>query len=398
MTRASDDRSPSPVASLESRVSNLESPLAAALLPWFDRAGRKHLPWQIDPTPYRVWASEIMLQQTQVATVIPYYERFMQSFPDVRALAAAPVDEVLHLWTGLGYYARARNLHRAAQLIASEHGGAFPATIDAVQALPGIGRSTAGAILALSMSQRHPILDGNVRRVLSRYFGVEGFPGDAGVEKQLWSLADRCTPAARVAHYTQAIMDLGATVCVRARPLCDRCPLRADCVARIEGRQALLPTPRPKKARPQRVAHIVILRRDDGAVLLERRAPAGVWGGLWTFPQFEDRAAAESWAQEWSNRRERREQKRGEGRNYREIDNGPHTLPPYAHAFTHFDLTLHPILVRAGESVAVADADRYCWYDAQRPAKIGLAKPAVDLIQALSSDKNSNTEPQRALL
>jgi A/G-specific adenine glycosylase len=408
MTRASDDRSPSPVASLESRVSNLESPLAAALLPWFDRAGRKHLPWQIDPTPYRVWASEIMLQQTQVATVIPYYERFMQRFPDVRALAAAPVDEVLHLWTGLGYYARARNLHRAAQLIASEHGGAFPATIDAVQALPGIGRSTAGAILALSMSQRHPILDGNVKRVLSRYFGVEGFPGEAGVEKQLWSLADRCTPAARVGHYTQAIMDLGATVCVRTRPLCDRCPLRTECVARIEGRQALLPTPRPKKTRPQRVAHIVILRRDDGAVLLERRPPAGVWGGLWAFPQFEDRAAADLWIQGWSNRdqrksrpgrgREPREHKERERMNYGEMDAGPHTLPPYAHAFTHFDLTLHPIVVRASEALAVADADRYCWYDAQRPAKIGLAKPAVDLIRALSSDQNSNTEPQRALL
>ena len=184
------------------------------------------MPWQQNPTPYRVWVSEIMLQQTQVATVIPYYARFMERFPDVHALAAAPVDEVLHLWTGLGYYARARNLHQAAQRVVSEHHGDFPATLEAVQALPGIGRSTAGAILALSRAQRHSILDGNVKRVLTRYFGVEGFPGESAVEKRLWRLADEATPAARVAHYTQAIMDLGATVCVRSRPLCDRCPLR----------------------------------------------------------------------------------------------------------------------------------------------------------------------------
>ena len=257
-------------------------------MPWFDHAGRKHLPWQIDPTPYRVWVSEIMLQQTQVTTVIPYYERFMQRFPGIHALAAAPVDEVLHLWTGLGYYARARNLHRAAQLIAGEHGGEFPVTIDAVQALPGVGRSTAGAILALSMSQRHPILDGNAKRVLCRYFGVEGFSGDAAIEKKLWLLADRCTPASRVAHYTQAIMDLGATVCVRTRPVCRSCPLQKECVARIEGRQALLPTPRPKKVRPQRVAHIVIVTRDDGAVLLERRPPVGRLGRLVDVPSIRE--------------------------------------------------------------------------------------------------------------
>jgi A/G-specific adenine glycosylase len=368
------------VSSLESRVSSSQSQLAAALLPWFDHAGRKHLPWQIDPTPYRVWVSEIMLQQTQVTTVIPYYERFMQRFPDVRALAAAPVDEVLHLWTGLGYYARARNLHRAAQLIAGEHGGEFPMTIDAVQALPGVGRSTAGAILALSMSQRHPILDGNVKRVLSRYFGVEGFPGDAAIERKLWSLADRCTPASRVAHYTQAIMDLGATVCVRTRPACGRCPLQRECVARIEGRQSLLPTPRPKKVRPQRVVHIVILTREDNAVLLERRPPVGVWGGLWMFPQFESSESAYGWLSTVA---------RGEG---------TQTLPPYSHAFTHFDLTLHPIVARAGGSVAVADADRYGWYDANRPAKIGLAKPAVDLIRALAIEQDADLEPQGALL
>jgi A/G-specific adenine glycosylase len=331
------------------------TPVAVPLLAWFERAGRKHLPWQQDPTSYRVWVSEIMLQQTQVATVIGYYERFMQRFPDVHALAAAPVDEVLHLWTGLGYYARARNLHRAAQLIVTEHGGEFPQKIEAVQALPGIGRSTAGAILALSRGQRHPILDGNVKRVLARYFGIEGFPGERTVEKKLWGLADECTPADRVAHYTQAIMDLGATLCVRSRPLCPACPLAAHCVARIEGRQSVLPAPRPKKIRPQRTAYVVLMVRDDGAVLLERRPPTGIWGGLWTLPQFDERQSIP----------------------------GAVSLPPYYHSFTHFDLTLQPLLVRAASMQSVADTDRYCWYDPRQPAKIGLTKPTVDLLRAI---------------
>ena len=340
---------------------------APALLAWFDVSGRKHLPWQQRITPYRVWVSEIMLQQTQVATVIPYYERFMQRFPDIASLAGAPDDEVLHLWTGLGYYARARNLLRAARLIVAEHGGEFPDNREAVEALPGIGRSTAGAILAISKSQRHPILDGNVKRVLTRYFGVHGFPGATAVERELWSLADACTPAQRVADYTQAIMDLGATVCVRSRPLCVVCPMHEHCVARREGMQSILPTPKPRKQRPERTAYATIVVRDDGAVLLERRPPVGIWGGLWTFPQFEQRDAAITWLEQ-------------------RLDAAPATqaLPAYSHTFTHFDLTLQPILVRnARERLAVADADRYCWYDARQPAKIGLAKPAVDLIRGL---------------
>ena len=353
---------------------------AAPLLAWFDRAGRKHLPWQQDPTPYRVWISEIMLQQTQVATVIGYYERFMQRFPDVRALAAAPVDEVLHLWTGLGYYARARNLHRAAQLIVAEHGAEFPETMEAAQALPGIGRSTAGAILALSRSQRHPILDGNVKRVLARCFGIEGCPGEREVEKALWTRSDECTPNERVAHYTQAIMDLGATLCVRSRPLCAACPLAEHCVARIEGRQSALPTPRPKKIRPQRTAYVVMMVREDGAVLLERRPPAGIWGGLWTLPQFDGREAAQLWIIE-----------RGS------IDRA-HPMPPYAHSFTHFDLTLHPLMVRTDTMPALADGDRYCWYEPQQPARIGLAKPAVELIRALTAQPAAAMQRQSSLL
>jgi A/G-specific adenine glycosylase len=365
--------------SAESRISSHESrrfdgSLAAALLPWFDRHGRKTLPWQIDPTPYRVWTSEIMLQQTQVATVIPYYERFMQRFPDVSSLAAAPIDEVLHLWTGLGYYARARNLHRAAQRIVSEHDGVFPSTLAEVQALPGVGRSTAGAILALSQSQRQPILDGNVKRVLARYFGVAGFPGERAIEEQLWTLAERCTPADRVAHYTQAIMDLGATVCVRSRPLCERCPLSTACVARREGLQATLPTPRPKKMRPQRIAYALIVQRADGAMLLEQRPPSGLWGGLWTFPQFESDDAARMWLHAEAG-----------------VDNGAalEQLPPYSHAFTHFDLTLHPLLARAGGRAGVHDADRRRWYDPAHPARIGLAKPALDLMRALDPGSGS---------
>jgi A/G-specific adenine glycosylase len=337
---------------------------AERLLAWFDRHGRKQLPWQRNPTPYRVWVSEIMLQQTQVATVIAYYERFIARFPTVAMLAEAPSDEVLHLWTGLGYYARARNLHRAAQTIVREHAGVFPRTLDAVEALPGIGRSTAGAVLALALHQRHPILDGNVKRVLTRYFGIRGFPGEQKIERQLWALADECTPAESVWSYTQAIMDLGATVCVRSRPMCLACPMQVDCVARRDGLQSELPTPRPKKIRPARAAIVLIARNAAGSLLLERRPPSGLWGGLWTFPQFDTSEAALAWATE----------------RFGSVSDSQ-TLGAYAHAFTHFDLTLHPLIVSVGRDAAINDADRYLWYDPVHPARIGLAKPAVDLIQ-----------------
>ena len=342
---------------------------ATNLLQWFDRYGRKNLPWQQNPTPYRVWVSEIMLQQTQVATVIPYYQRFMERFPTLEALATAASDEVLHLWTGLGYYARARNLHRAAQLIVRDHAGVFPRTLEEVQALPGIGRSTAGAILALSLHQRHPILDGNVKRVLARYFGVRGFPGEPAIERRLWTLADACTPTERVEHYTQAIMDLGATVCVRSRPMCLTCPQQLHCVARRDGVQHELPTPRPKKDRPARVAYAVLARDHDGAILLERRPPTGLWGGLWTFPQFESRDDALTWASQ----------------RFDVAFDAAQTLGAYEHAFTHFDLTLHPLVVSVARAAAVGELDRYVWYDVRTPARIGLAKPAVDLLRIVQS-------------
>jgi len=364
------------------------SAFAPELLRWFDVAGRKDLPWQRDTTSYRVWVSEIMLQQTQVVTVIPYYERFMRGFPDVRSLAQAPIDEVLHLWTGLGYYARARNLHRAAQVIVAEHGGVFPTTLEQVQALPGIGRSTAGAILALSQAQRHPILDGNVKRVLARHFAIEGFPGEQKVERELWRLAEACTPRERVANYTQAIMDLGATVCVRSRPSCPTCPLAGHCAARTRGLQTVLPTPKPKKSRPLRNAFVVMAVNEGGAVLLERRPPAGIWGGLWTFPQFDSQTQARDWVAEQLP-----------------SGSGAHAVLPvcealadYHHAFTHFDLTLHPLLVRVAPrkgglgDAAVADGGRHLWYDPDRPAAIGLAKPAVDLIKQLRSPRQAGLE------
>ncbi len=346
--------------SLQLAASSLVGALSPALLAWFERAGRKHLPWQRDPTPYRVWVSEIMLQQTQVATVIPYYERFMQRFPDVQTLAAARLDEVLHLWTGLGYYARARNLHRAAQRVVGEFKGVFPEDLTTMQSLPGVGRSTAGAILALARGQRHPILDGNVKRVLARYFGVDGDPGERNVLAILWSLAEQCTPPARASEYTQAIMDLGATVCVRTRPHCAVCPLHAHCIARIEHRQAQLPAPRKKRPRPQRSAHALILMRADGAILLERRPPTGLWGGLWTLPQFDDAATAQAWTEQWRVGR-------------------THALPPLVHAFTHFELLLHPLLMELTDEPPPPHADA-CWYASRENVAIGLAAPTMRLI------------------
>lgn len=337
---------------------------APALLAWWERHGRHDLPWQRDRTPYRVWVSEIMLQQTQVATVIPYYERFMSSFPSVRALADAPADEVLHHWSGLGYYARARNLHRAAQVIRDEHGGEFPREIDAVVALPGIGRSTAGAILALSRDERHPILDGNVKRVLARWCGIDGWPGEARVEAAMWQRADALTPTTRAADYTQAIMDLGATLCTRTKPACALCPVSEDCAARASGRQNELPTPRPAKARPRRgVVWLVVRNGDD--VLLERRPPTGLWGGLWGFPEFTSSEDAKAFAATTF----------GADRF--------HDWAPLEHAFSHFDLDIAPLLARAAAEQRVMEADRWAWYNTRAPARLGLAAPVAELLAAV---------------
>ena len=257
------------------------------VLAWFDENGRKDLPWQHDISPYRVWISEIMLQQTQVATVIPYYESFMQRFPDVLALADASEDEVMHLWSGLGYYSRARNLHKSAKMVAHELGGVFPQTLDGMIALPGIGRSTAGAILSIASGQQTAILDGNVKRVLARFQAVEGWPGKTPVLNELWEYAEAYTPMARVADYTQAMMDLGATVCTRSRPQCGDCPLVADCEGHASGEPTRYPGKKPKKVLPVKQTCMVVLEH-QGQILLEKRPPTGIWPGLWSLPEVAD--------------------------------------------------------------------------------------------------------------
>ena len=342
---------------------------SARVLAWFDRHGRKDLPWQIDPTPYRVWVSEIMLQQTQVATVIPYYQRFTARFPDVDALAGAPVDQVLHLWSGLGYYARARNLQRAACRIRDQHGGRFPLDIEAVAALPGIGRSTAGAILALAAGQRHAILDGNVKRVLARFHAVEGWPGRPEVERRLWQWAERHLPRRRIAEYTQAMMDLGATVCTRARPACERCPLVSECAAHRAGRESDYPAPKPRKTLPVRAVRMLMLCDQDGRVLLERRPPAGIWGGLWSFPEL---------APEQDIAEECRQTLRCRVRDVC-------VWPPFRHTFSHFHLDITPVYARVnGVALSVMEADDRVWYNTQTPDSRGLAAPVQRLLGELA--------------
>lgn len=342
------------------------------LLEFYDRQGRKNLPWQYDPTPYRVWVSEIMLQQTQVASVITYYTRFMQRFPDVHALAAAPLDEVLHLWTGLGYYARARNLHRAAQIICDQYQGEFPSSFDAVAKLPGIGKSTAGAILALAFNQRQTILDGNVKRVLARYFAVEGWPGQAAVEKQLWGLAEQLTPAVRIAHYTQAIMDLGATVCTPKHPACDVCPVRGECQALAQNNVASYPFPKPRKPLPVRQCAMLMITNAAGEVLLEQRPPTGIWGGLWSFPECAPHIDWRGWLAEQLNLHVERAQ----------------TWDCVRHTFSHFHLEIQPIHVTARPlDCAVMEAGTRVWYNSSEPDARGFAAPVKRLLDELRAQQ-----------
>ena len=350
------------------------SPIAPALIAWQAHAGRHHLPWQAERSAYRVWVSEIMLQQTQVATVTPYYQRFMARFPDVRALADASVDEVLHLWSGLGYYARARHLHRAARLIRDDFAGQFPRSFAAVAALPGIGRSTAGAILALSEGERFPILDGNVRRVLSRYFGVATPAGERATLERLWELAELCTPYTQLPGYTQAIMDLGATVCVRRAPRCGECPLALECVAQKTGRQQALPAGRRSRARPTRRAVMVVALSDAGRVLLERRPDRGIWGGLWSLPQFESVDAARAYIGDAL----RGAMQPGQG--------APRSLDLVEHAFTHFNLVIRPLLVRCAEEPSVMEAGSTLWYNLKLPARVGLPAPIRSLLKRVADE------------
>ena len=298
------------------------------VLAWFDKHGRKHLPWQQQRSPYRVWVSEIMLQQTQVATVIPYFERFMTRFPDLKALADAPLDEVLKHWSGLGYYARARNLHRAAQIMRDEHAGQFPTHFDQVSALPGIGRSTAGAILSLALGQHHAILDGNVKRVLARYFAIAGWPGETAVAKRLWHYSEQLTPQQRVADYNQAMMDLGAGVCQRSKPQCDSCPLADGCQAYGQGAIKDFPGKKTKKPTPVRQTQMLLVSNAKGEVLLQRRPPTGIWGGLLSLPELSPEQDIKTWARE----------QLGET-----IEIKTH-WPVLRHTFSHFHLDITPVV------------------------------------------------------
>ncbi len=344
---------------------------ADRLLEWFDAHGRKDLPWQRDRDAYRIWVSEIMLQQTQVRTVVPYFERFVDSFPTVTELANADLDDVLHHWSGLGYYARARNLHRAARIIRDDHGGAFPTSIDDVIALPGIGRSTAGAVLSLAGDQWHPILDGNVRRVLARHEAIGGWPGKTAVANTLWALAASRTPKARTGAYTQAIMDLGATLCTRTQPDCGHCPVNADCNAFAAASVADYPGRKPKKEKPLRRTTMIIAN-NDSQVFLERRPEAGIWGGLWSLPELGD-STVEDWCRE-----------KLEGAVT--TTEAWHTL---RHSFSHYDLDIQPILVRVDRLLSkVADGDNTTWYRLDEAPPGGMAAPVMRLIDQLKKSSN----------
>ena len=333
---------------------------------WHRRHGRHDLPWQRTTDPYPVWLSEVMLQQTQVGTVIPYYERFLARFPDVAGLARASMEDVMRLWAGLGYYSRARNLHRAARVIVDEHGGTFPTSRSALEALPGVGRSTAAAIAAIAFGAREAILDGNVKRVLARHFAVSGFPGNRAVEKRLWSLAESLLPARGIETYTQALMDLGATACTRAVPGCDHCPLASSCVALARGRVAAYPTPRLRSTTPVRSVAMLLLLR-EGRVLLEKRPPSGIWGGLWSFPEM----PAD-----------------GEVQTHCAAQLGcevgmPVALEPLRHGFTHFTLDIRPCRCEVWRIMPRAREPGRAWFTLEQARDAGVPAPVRKLLHRL---------------
>ena len=342
---------------------------ADRLLRWFDRHGRKSLPWQRDRDPYRIWVAEIMLQQTRVATVIPYYRKFMARFPDIATLASCDMDALLHCWSGLGYYARARNLRTAAQQIVARHGGQFPDRFDEVLALPGIGRSTAGAVLAFAFGQRQPILDGNVKRVLARCYAIAGYPGTGKVAARLWKLAEQLTPGARVGDYNQALMDLGATVCLRAKPLCPCCPLAGQCAALARGDPIAFPQPKPKTNRPLRSVTMLIVKNQHAELLLVKRPPSGIWGGLWSLPEYAD-------LQEEERREKQDNERRIEAwfeQQFGLVVETGRPLPPVRHSFTHFDLDIRPLPATLTQTnTAVMDVGPYLWYNPLSPPQVGL--------------------------
>jgi A/G-specific adenine glycosylase len=339
------------------------SDFAQRLITWQKQHGRKGLPWQGTSDPYRVWLSEIMLQQTQVATVIPYYQRFLARFPTLADLAAAPVDDVMPLWSGLGYYARARNLHKCAQAVVAKHGGEFPRDAALIAELPGIGRSTANAIASFCFGTQTPILDGNVKRVFARCFGIEGFPGTLKVEREMWALAEQLMPVNNTGTYTQAQMDLGATLCTRGKPLCNRCPLSERCVAYRDNRVSELPTPRPKKVVPERESIFLVMQGPQG-ILLEQRPPSGIWGGLLCLPELPVGADAAHHAQQ----------------HYGVTALQWQELPALRHTFTHFRLTLRPLHASVTQSPAAMESNLR-WLAAADYAAAALPTPIRTLLE-----------------
>ncbi len=352
-------------------VSTARKPFAERVLSWFDKHGRKDLPWQQDISPYRVWVSEIMLQQTQVNTVIPYYLDFMKIFPSVQRLARAPIDQVLHQWTGLGYYARARNLHKTAQKIVSEHQGEFPTSVDELENLPGIGRSTAGAIISIAFKKRAPILDGNVKRVLARHQTIGGWPGESATLKALWEATEQVTPDKRIAAYTQAIMDLGATLCTRSKPRCSECPVADDCLALASGSQSEYPGKKPKKALPVKTTQMLMIEGPQQQWLLEQRPASGIWGGLWSFPELTTEEAAEDYC--FSRFGERCEVT---------------PWPTLRHTFSHYHLDIQPVHVKLSKLPAtIMEDDRLLWYNSPSAPAVGLAAPVKKLLGKLLSQE-----------
>ena len=337
--------------------------IADELLAWFDRHGRHDLPWQHPRTAYRVWVAEIMLQQTQVATVIDYFNAFMARFPDVHALAAAEADDVMAHWAGLGYYARARNLHAAARRLVAEYDGRFPRSVESLMALPGIGRSTAGAIVAQAFGVWAPILDGNAKRVIARLAAIEATPGTAAYDKPLWRLAERYTPETRITDYTQAIMDLGATLCTRRNPQCAACPLADRCLAYRRSLQHRIPAPRRRSARAQRETTMLVVADEAGRVLLEKRPPAGIWGGLWSLPEKPAERDLHAFCRE---------------RFGIEVGDAG-ALEPMRHAFTHFELLIHARCVQLRGTARIMEGE-FEWF--ARDARPGLPAPVARLLDA----------------
>ena len=341
------------------------SAFAKKIIIWQRREGRHGLPWQGTRDAYRIWLSEIMLQQTQVATVIPYYEKFVARFPDVAALAAANLDDVMQLWAGLGYYARARNLHRAAEAIVDMHGGVFPRAFDDILALPGIGRSTAAAVSAFAFSERRAILDGNVKRVFARQFGIEGDTRMRPVEEAMWAIADKKLPKTDIESYTQGLMDLGATVCTRTQPVCLLCPVRSTCVAFVEGRIDELPGKRIHRETPHRQTRMLVII-SNGELLLEKRPPTGIWGGLWSLPELPvEKDMFEVLHKSYGMK----------GRTVRE-------LARVEHGFTHYSLSIFPVEIAVAHVEARAMEPGLMWINLEDAMGAAIPAPVKRILRA----------------